>query len=226
MESKNNYLFVTATRKNINEFWEKSQLALSLNKLGLKEHTEVVEQNKDGLGKVYNTFIRGKNNNKHIIFIHDDVLVEDLFFIEKLDLAFEKYSVVGLAGSKKVNLASEIAAWHIMSQREDFVGEVAHSKDGKYWTTVFGPTDSRALLVDGLFIGVTIKDLLEKNVIFDENFTFHHYDLDFSLQLSQNKIKCGVFPIKVTHFGLGDSMNSDEWRKSNEKFKQKWNKPQ
>jgi hypothetical protein len=30
----------------------------------------------------------------------------------------------------------------------------------------------------------------------------------------------GVYPIKVTHFGLGDSMNTPEWQESANKFKQ------
>lgn len=104
------------------------------------------------------------------------------------------------------------------------VGEVAHSKDKMSWTTVFGPTNSRALILDGLFIAVDVNKLLETNTFFDENFSFHHYDISFCLRANQNKLKMGVCPLKVTHYGLGDSMNSQNWTKSAELFKKLYNK--
>ena len=32
----------------------------------------------------------------------------------------------------------------------------------------------------------------------------------------------GVYPIKAVHFGMGDSMMSDGWKQSAEKFKLKY----
>ena len=145
-----------------------------------------------------------------------------MFWKEKLEIAFQKYDIVGLAGSKKCDLSSDIPAWHLMCDRNDLVGEVAHSKDKVNWTTIFGPTDSRALILDGLFIAVNVAKLLETNTKFDEDFSFHHYDITFCLNANKNKLKMGVYPIKVTHYGLGDSMNSDQWRKSANCFKQKY----
>jgi hypothetical protein len=109
-----------------------------------------------------------------------------------------------------------------MSPTDNFVGEVCHSHDKVFWTTSFGKTPSRALLIDGLFIGVNVNRLLETNTKFDEDFEFHHYDISFCLTANQNKLKIGVYPIKVTHFGLGNSMNSPEWFNSSIKFKQKY----
>jgi hypothetical protein len=212
---------VCATPLSLAEFNEKSKLALFLDKTEYKNYT-IVDNNTTSLSKVYNSFITEENKGKNIIFIHDDVLIEDLFFTEKLDIAFEKYEVIGLAGSKKVDLTKP-AAWHLMSAREDMVGEVGHSHQGKTWTTVFGPTNSRALVLDGLFIGVNVSRLLKTNTRFDEDFDFHHYDISFCLKANQNKLKMGVAPIKVTHFGLGDSMNTPEWNSSAAKFNLKYN---
>jgi hypothetical protein len=218
--SKNNYLFVVATQYSLSDFWEKSHLAISLDKLGYKEITKVIEQNTEGLSKVYNRFIVEENRDKKIIFIHDDVLIDDLFFEEKLDLAFDKYDVVGLAGTKKCDLSREVPMWNIVSDPQDFVGEVAHCGDKKVWTTVFGPTDSRALLIDGLFIAVSVNKLLETNTKFDEHFDFHLYDFTFCLNCNKNKVKIGVFPIRVIHWGLGEGVNSQEFYKNAQIFKQ------
>lgn len=219
-KNKKDYKIVCATPKTLSDFKQTSQLALFVDKLGVQKKLNVVPENKTGLPSLYNSFIKEENKDFNIIFIHDDVLIEDLFFEEKLSLAFEKYDIVGLAGSKKCNLNSHMAAWHLMCNKEDMVGEVAHSHDKKYWTTVFGPTDSRALILDGLFIAVDVSKLLDTNTRFDENFTFHHYDISFCLRANQNKLKMGVYPIKVTHFGLGDSMNTKEWQDSSNVFKQ------
>ena len=220
-ESLNNYHFIVATPKSREDFEKKSQMAFFLDKMTTIKNTQynIIFDNKEGLPKIYNQFITEKYKDKKMIFVHDDVIIDDLFWEEKLAIAFEKYDIVGLAGSKKCNLASSVPAWHLMCNREDMVGEVAHSKDKKSWTTIFGPTDSRALILDGLFIAVNVKRLLETNTKFDENFTFHHYDISFCLRANQNRLKMGVYPIKVTHFGLGDSMRTLEWNESASKFK-------
>lgn len=211
--SSNNYFFVIATPKTQEDFNKNSPISLFLDKSGYKSKSKIFYENKKGLPELYNIFITENNKEKRIIFVHDDVLIEDLFIEEKLDVAFEKFDIVGLAGSKKCDL-SKPPAWHLMSNTIDHVGEVAHSKDKRSWTTCFGPTNSRALVLDGLFLAVNVKRLLETNTKFDERFNFHHYDITFCLNANKNKLKLGVAPIKVTHFGLGDSMNSPEWHHS------------
>jgi hypothetical protein len=219
----NNYHFVIATQYSQIDFWNKSQIAIFLEKEGLTNNCSIVYENKEGLPKVYNKFINQSYLDKHIIFVHDDVLIEDLFWKEKLDISFQKYDIVGLAGSKKCDL-SKPPAWHLMSDREDYCGEVAHCHEKRVWTTCFGPTESRVLVMDGLFIAVNVHNLMKTVTRFDENFDFHHYDISFCLRANRNKLKMAVAPIRVVHFGLGDSMNTPEWHKSAEIFKKNYNK--
>ena len=216
----NTYKIIVATPFTSEEFKEKSAIAIFLDKTGYT--AEVVYENKEALTKVYNRFITEENRNTKIIFVHDDVLIEDLFFMDKLNLAFEKFDIVGLAGAKSCNIAADYPAWHLMAPREDLVGEVSHSRGGINWTTVFGKTPNRVLMIDGLFIAVDIAKLLDTNTRFDEEFTFHHYDITFCLNANKNKLKMGVYPIRVVHFGLGDSMNTPEWQESSVKFKEKY----
>jgi len=212
-----NYHFVIATQSNSKDFWEKSQIAIFLQKSGLVGNCTIFFENKDGLPHVYNKFITPEYKGKKVIFVHDDVLIEDLFWEEKLDMAFEKYDIVGLAGSKKCDL-SKTPAWHLMSDRQDFVGEVGHSQNKVVWTTVFGKSDSRALVMDGLFLAINVERVLQTPLKFDENFDFHHYDITFCLNANALKLKMGVTPIRVVHFGLGDSMNTEDWQNSSIKF--------
>jgi len=214
-----NYHFVIATQFNDKDFWEKSQIAIFLEKAGYTNNCTVFFENKEGLPKVYNQFFTEQNKLKKIIFVHDDVLIEDLFWEEKLNIAFEKYDIVGLAGSKKCDLTRP-PAWHLMSDRQDQVGEVGHSHQKNVWTTVFGKSESRALVLDGLFIALNMERVVQTLLRFDENFDFHHYDITFCLNANKNKLKMGVTPIRVVHFGLGDSMNTNEWQVSAQKFNQ------
>jgi hypothetical protein len=222
--SLNNYKFVVATEYNEEDFWNKAKISVFLEKTGHSETAEIIYNNKKGLPAVYNSFITEDNRDNFLVFVHDDVFIDDLFIEEKLNIAFEKYDIVGLAGATSCDLSAQVLAWHLMSSRDNHVGEVAHSNGSIVWTTVFGSTESRALVIDGLFIAVNTAKLLDTDTRFDENFDFHHYDISFCLKANQNKLKIGVTSIKLTHFGLGDSMNSPEWQKSAEKFRKLYKK--
>ena len=179
------------------------------------------KDNKRGLSACYNEILTDKKyENDIVLFVHDDVVLEDLFLYEKLTNS--PYSITGLAGAKSFNKLVDKLAWHLAAQPHTYVGEVAHYKDKQVWTTVFGPTNSRALILDGLFISCKVKELQEKELTFDEDFGFHFYDIAFCLRANNEKITCGVLPIKVVHYGLGDSMLSPEWEEANEKFKKKY----
>ncbi len=63
--------------------------------------TQICYTNQEGLGSVYNRFLHPDNADKFIVLVHDDVRIEDLFFAEKLDQAFESFDVIGLAGNQR-----------------------------------------------------------------------------------------------------------------------------
>lgn len=178
----------------------------------------IFKNNNKGLSTCYNEILKNPENlDKNVLFVHDDVVLEDIFLYEKV--MSSRYSITGLAGTKSFDKKVEKSAWHLCStSREDFVGEVAHIKDNKIWTTVFGPTSKSALIIDGLFIACKIKDLVEKEVYFIEDFDFHHYDMAFCLKAYEKRVSVGVQPIRVVHHGLGDSMMSQDWELSNQKF--------
>lgn len=215
---------VSATRRSKEDFWNNAPLAYSLQKQRLGLDARIHYNNKDGLPEVYNrSLVNLDGLFDYLVFVHDDVLIEDLFIDDKIEQALGKWDIVGLAGAVSADLNAEMLAWHLMAPREDYRGEVAHSKDGKIWTTCFGDTNSQTLNLDGLFLGVNVKKLREKQVSFDLSFKFHHYDLDFCASAHKAGLKMGVTPIRVVHFGLGDSMNSKEWKDSSEIFRKKWN---
>ena len=182
----------------------------------------VFKDNKRGLSVNYNEALTDHANRDSILlFVHDDVVLEDLFLYEKL--IDSPYSITGLAGAKTFNKHAQHLSWHNASNQSDHVGEVAHwAPQNGMWTTRFGQTTSRALILDGLFLSCKVNELVDSQLTFDSEFDFHFYDIAFCLRANQKKVTCGVLPIRVIHYGLGDSMNSDEWAKSCKLFKKKY----
>jgi hypothetical protein len=217
----NKLLIVTCTKAKTDKEFEQRPIFLSLKKqydLNTNTDIHVFKDNQRGLSECYNDIIKDPSNiDKTVLFVHDDVVLEDLFLYEKL--INSPYSITGLAGAKSFNKQADKLAWHLCAPKQDFVGEVAHIKDDNIWTTVFGQSKSRALIIDGLFISVKVKDLTEKNLEFDNNFSFHFYDIAFCLRANEKKVTVGVLPIRAIHYGLGDSMLTSHWEETNKKFK-------
>jgi hypothetical protein len=216
-------LIVTCTTAQTDKEFEQKPIFNSLKKQcenNSQIDFHIFKDNKRGLPSCYNEILKNpQNSDKIVLFVHDDVILEDLFLYEKL--MSSPYSITGLAGTKSFNKKAEKMAWHLSSEsRQDYVGEVAHVRERKVWTTCFGPTSRSALIIDGLFIACKVKDLSEKELLFLEDFEFHHYDMSLCLKAYEKKVSVGVQPIRVIHYGLGDSMLTPEWESSNQKFKE------
>lgn len=216
-------LIVTCTKAKTAQEFEQRPLYKSLQKQHDSNASNVdfhvFKDNKRSLSECYNEILKdSKHVNKTALFVHDDVEIEDLFLYEKL--VASPYSITGLAGARSFNKQADKLAWHLCAERKDFVGEVTHvAPDKTVWTTVFGNTNSRALIIDGLFIACKVKDLLEKGLEFDPSFGFHFYDLSFCLRAYEKKVTCGVLPIRAIHHGLGDSMLTPQWEEANVRFR-------
>lgn len=240
-------LFYTCTKQNVDAFLKFSPLikCLSLGndlsykpkKASLNEPLElnykfknlrygadliVWTENTDSLSVQYNKAKKYYDQYDAIIFLHDDVFITDAFLIEKLQVAFAQFDVVGLAGGADISLKS-YGLWHMMCDPKTFSGAVSHfDNSGKEFVTAFGPFGKRCLLLDGLFLAVYTKTT--KNVNWDENVMFHHYDLLFCLEANKLKLKLGTAPIYVTHESPGLKSFSEEFKKSDAYFKEYFNK--
>jgi len=185
------------------------------------------ENNTEGLSKCYNNFL--KENAKsfdYIVFVHDDVYIDDFNIHEKLETFHKQFDIIGLAGGINPKI-QKLALWHLMCGgmgSNNLRGAVAHSfNDKQIFMTSFGPTPSRVAILDGLFLSINTKKILETGFKFNENYTFHHYDIASSLDANNLKLKLGVAPIWVVHKSPGlSNVNDDIFLKSQEKFLQEY----
>jgi hypothetical protein len=171
--------------------------------------------NIESLAKVYNKELTLNNKDKIVLFVHDDVVIEDLFLVDKLNEAIQQFDIIGLAGIKAPIALKSPALWHLMGPPTQYSGAVAHfEKNGpRRFMTSFGPTPERVVLLDGVFLAINIERILEKGLKFDESnpAKFHFYDLNFCLDANKLGLKLGTWPIWVTHKSHGLEQTSKDW---------------
>ena len=185
---------------------------------------DITWENTDGMPKVYNRKIEEYRDSgaEFIVCVHDDVYIDDSRLTHKLDDAYNKhgFDIVGLAGCLNPTIKPH-NLWHIMAERKDLRGQVAHpaGAPGQIMTTPFGPTPSRVTMIDGLFMAVRTASVKNTGWKFNENYTFHHYDLSSCIDANRHKLKIGVYPIHVVHSSPGlKSLDDAAWKSSNDRF--------
>jgi hypothetical protein len=182
--------------------------------------------NTESLAKVYNEGIKisKQSNSNYAIFVHDDVFINCFDFIQRISKQKDMFDVCGLAGNKIITV-KEPVLWHLMSDRQNLRGCVAHGSDKQYAYTSFGPIPDKVILIDGVFMLVNLQKLPD-NVRFDESnpAKFHFYDLMFSLDCSLSKIKVGVIDIPIIHSSPGLRDMSKEWLDGQKYFLKKYEK--
>lgn len=173
---------------------------------------------------IYNQAIREAIAGKYdaLILVHDDVWLEH-DPLSKLELLFNNFGLVGVAGASKVELTSP-ALWHLMGGGfggGNLHGAVAHGLPVRKQMTNFGVYPHRTVMIDGVFMALA-KETFEA-VRFDETNPagFHFYDLDYSLTCVNNGIKVGVGDIYLTHASPGLREFTDEWKAGEKWFLEK-----
>lgn len=181
------------------------------------------EHNTKPLHHVYNNAINQfKYNTDWIVFVHDDVIIEAPEALERqLNNLGNVYDVVGCAGIREVKLSSP-ALWHLMGDKTQHRGAVAHLHGGKKYMTSFGPYPDRVILIDGVFMAAKTK-VFDK-ITFDETNPagFHFYDLDFAMACHKAGFKVGVGDIAITHASPGLREFTQDWKNGDVWFLKKW----
>ena len=220
-------ILVTATRKSRSEF-DEGPLGQSLRNIWSDNQmvSAVETENSLGLPAVYNQVIDECYRGYEVVFLHDDIWLEDVFFVRRILDGLEQFDVIGLAGNRVLHPNSP--AWPFKDDTmqwdyENLSGVVRHGASPCGTPYVYGPTPERVQLLDGVLIAARISSLLDSGVRFDERFDFHFYDLDFSRQANAAGLAVGTWPISVTHTSGGIS-DSESWRRGLELYRSKWQK--
>jgi len=225
-----NIEIVSATRLPEDDFWNNSALGLSLRRLAydVRLTPSIAFENKRGLPEVFNSRITSSENNEIIVFIHDDIWIEDFFFADRIISGLQDFDVIGIAGNKQ-RIANQ-PGWAFKGvidgklQWDDLShlsGSVAHGSLPFGDISFFGSAPAECELLDGVFLAAKKSTLTAHQVLFDTQFDFHFYDLDFCRSARDKGLRLGTWPISMTHQSAG-AFNTLPWRDKLDLYRKKW----
>lgn len=220
--------FVSATRLNEKDFWSKSLLGRSLrprlNQTTVK--ARIAFENTRGLPEIYNEAIREQASDI-LVFLHDDLWLEDAQLTQKIRTALKFNDVVGVAGNTR--RVEGQPAWLFLQgptgnlelDRTNLSGSVKHGKPGNYTTSNYGPHPAACELMDGVFLAATKKSLTSSDVQFDTAFKFDFYDMDFCRTARSAGLSLTTWPIDLIHQSAG-AFAGDSWNTMKHEYFKKW----
>jgi len=217
---------VSATRLSQQEFAERSPLAHSLRRLADPRLAATIAfANRASLPDIYNAAIDRESDSQVLVFMHDDVWIDDYFFTERILGGLGQFDVIGLAGNRRRQQGQQ--GWCFFDDpatHDDpqyLSGRIAHANHpcGKiqYW----GPVPAQCELLDGVLLAARKQTLRERAIRFDPRFAFHFYDMDFCRTARERGLRLGTWPICVTHESNGN-FAAGAWEAASAHYFQKW----
>jgi predicted O-linked N-acetylglucosamine transferase (SPINDLY family) len=213
--------FVCGTRCSREQFSNETALGRSLK---LYAHLpgiqlQLFDNNTRGLSSIYNAAIDdAKQQPAILVFVHDDVWLNDFFWAERIRGSLAGFDVVGLAGN--LRRVPRQPAWAFATpdlrwdERKYLSGTVGHGKGFPCdIASTFGPSGQECKLLDGLLLIADSETLERSSLRFDEQFKFHFYDMDFCRQAELKGLRMGTWPLSVVHES-GGAFGSPGWRES------------
>ncbi len=218
---------VSATRRDKDDFWQGSALGLSLRRFAGDARLVpwIAYENRRGLPEIYNEVIGRSEADGLLVFIHDDVWIDDLFFAERLLAGCQVYDVVGVAGNRRRAAGQPGWAFPDMTLQWDdpanLSGMIGHGQQPFGRVTRYGPVPAECELLDGVLLAARARALRENGCRFDPRFRFHFYDIDFCRTARAAGLRLGTWPIGMTHQS-GGAFGTETWLEGLRTYRVKW----
>jgi GT2 family glycosyltransferase len=218
---------ISATRRSAADFHAQSALGISLQRLAFDGRlvARIAFANTHGLPDVYNRGLVAAESDSIVVFMHDDVWIDDHFFSQRIVAGLSTYDVIGVAGNRR-RVAGQ-PAWPFVDlkftwdQRENLSGAVAHGQHPFGPVSHFGDAPAACELLDGVFMAAKKSVLTDKQINFDQRFDFHFYDMDFCRAARQGGLTLGTWPICLTHQS-GGAFGTEPWQAAYRRYLDKW----
>jgi predicted O-linked N-acetylglucosamine transferase (SPINDLY family) len=227
-QSKVAVQIVSATRMTEQEFWSKAALGLSLKRhlqQDARLSAHVCFDNTRGLSEIFNDSILQAEDDAVMVFIHDDVWIDEANFADTVLAGLEIFDVIGVAGNKR-RLPNQ-PAWPFVDlkftwdDKQNLSGRVAHGQQAFGAISDYGPVPAACELLDGVFLAAKNSVLKSANVYFDPQFDFHFYDLDFCRTATSAGLQLGTWLVNLTHQS-GGAFGTQRWQDKYQLYMRKW----
>ena len=216
---------ISATRGTAAQF-QSEPLGASLARMSRdpRLRARVAFENSRGLSDVYNGAIEAADASEYLVFVHDDVWIEDFYFADRVIEGLRHFDVVGVAGTT-TRYPGQTAWWFVNGKpdaRRFLSGGIGHGNAPMSKVTFYGLLPARCELMDGVLLATKRDTLRSSAVRFDSQFTFHFYDIDFCRSARAAGLGLGTWPISMTHRSKGDITAPDLWDAASRAYLAKW----
>jgi hypothetical protein len=221
---------ISATRLSHDDFLAEAPLGASLKRLAFDKriHARVAFENWTSLSEIYNLSIDYPKAAEILVFIHDDIWIDDHFFADRIIAGLQSFDVLGIAGNRRRLprqpswcFTGQLNDKFIRDVRENLSGAVAHGTSPFGRVTNYGPVPVQCELLDGVLLAALRDTLRSKGVRFDPRFDFHFYDLDFCRSARAAGLVLGTGTGALTHLSQ-DAFGSADWQRNYEIYLEKW----
>lgn len=172
-------------------------------------------QDQTNIASAYNKCIERSDRYDALVLLHDDLMITDAFFAEKVEKAFADPDVVllGVAGAHGIR---GLDWW-------------SYAPIGHQWLNDqlldFGEREGEVDGIEGSIM--VLSPWVIENLRFDESFGgFYGYDCDLPQQVVRAGKKVRVVDIDTVHhsqFGFKSPALEQQFHETNLQFRRKWN---
>ncbi len=222
---------VSATRLSESDFWGRSALGLSLKRLAWDKRLipAIAFANQRGLPEVFNERLHARSGSEYLLFVHDDVWLDDYFLADRVIDGLGAFDVIGVAGNRRrvpgqpawAFVGRNAEGRFIWDDKEFLSGAVAHGAKPFGAISMFGKAPAECELLDGVFLAARRSILHAHGLRFDPSFDFHFYDLDLCRSARAAGLRLGTWPVAMTHQS-GGAFGSAGWLQGLKKYLAKW----
>lgn len=218
------FRIVSGTRVSRAEFEPKTALGQSLAKLRIFPNTipDIYFENARGLPDIYNEFIgKAAGSSEVLAFVHDDVHLVDPWWMTEAEKALRMFDIVGIVGNRR--RAPNQPGWAfpdmnmMWDKPENLSGAIGHG-DPPGQFSAYGPFHQSCKLLDGVMLVCKSETLQRSKLLFDPQFDFHFYDLDFCRQAELRGLTMGTAAIKAIHQSVGAFGASPAWHAARHRY--------
>ena len=187
--------------------------------------THIAYSNQRGLPEVFNARISAPDGGELLIFMHDDVWIDDPFLADRVIEGLKTYDVIGAAGNRR--RVPFQPAWSFVDRKmtwdENFnlSGAVAHGAYPFGPISNYGAAPAECELLDGAFLAASKSALTGNRLLFDPRFKFNFYDMDFCRNARERGLRLGTWPIHLTHQNRG-AFGAPKWTEEYRVYLEKW----
>jgi hypothetical protein len=219
---------ISSTSLSESEFWSKSALGISLRRLEMDARLvpRIAFDNRCSLPELFNERIESGEGPDILVFVHDDVWIDDYFLADHVIDGLKSFDVIGVAGNRSRRQGQSGWAFIDNVQTRDspanLSGRVAHESHPFGAVSVYGDTPTECELLSGVFLAAKKSGLRSAKVRFDPQFDFHFYDMDFCRGARKSGLRLGTWPICLTHQN-SEAFGGPQWEEKYRLYLEKWN---